>query len=178
MSAPTSAAIRRPLPRPGRIQVERIATRLPRPGSLAVQPAGEQAGGEQAGGGTGAGQIVLADRVVSRIASRAANEVDGVGSAAPRLLGVALKAPGLDRLGQRTDDLQALPTVVAHVDGRRVFVTVTVSVAYPRPLQDTAQQIRQRIHDRLTELTGLEVAQVDVHISALVVPTEPTVRVR
>ena len=173
MSAPTSAVIRHPVPRAGRIQVERIATRLPQPGSLPVQPIGEQAVGAAA-----VGQIVLADRVVSRIASRAANEVAGVGSAAPRLLGVALTAPGLDRLGQRTDDLQALPTVAAHIDGRRVFVTVTVSVAYPRPLQDTAQQIRQRIYERLTELTGLEVVQVDVHISALVVQSEPTVRVR
>ena len=124
------------------------------------------------------GQIVLADRVVSRIASRAAREVDGVGSAAPRLLGVALTAPGLDRFGQRSDDLSALPTVVAHVDGRRVFVTVTVSVAYPLPLQDTARKIRQQVCARLTEITGLEVAQVDVHVRALVVPGGPSVRVR
>ena len=173
MSAPATAVSRPLLPRPGRIQVERIATRLPRPGSQPVR-----SGGEQSVGPTGAGQIVLADRVVGKIASRAASEVDGVGSAAPRLLGVPLTAPGLDRLGRRTDDLTALPMVVAHVDGRRVFVTVTVSVAYPRPLQDTAEQVRRRICDRLTEFTGLEVAQVDVQVSALVVQGDQSVRVR
>ena len=173
MSAPARARIGQQVPRPGRIQVERIVTSVPRPGSQPVRPVGEPAPGQ-----TAAGQIVLADRVVSRIASRAASEVDGVGSAAPRLLGVALTAPGLDRLGRRVDDLRGLPTVVAHVDGRRVFVTVTVSIAYPRPLQDTAHRIRQRVSERLLELTGLEVTQVDVHVSALVVQPEPSVRVR
>ena len=173
MSAPTEVVTRRALPEPQRIQVERITNRVPRPGSLPVRPAGEPDPGPSV-----AGQIVLADRVVSRIASRAASEIDGVGSAAPRLLGLPLTAPGLDRLGRRTDDLTALPTVVAQVDGQRVFVTVTVSVAYPSPLQDTAAQIRQRVSERLTALTGLQVAQVDVHISALVVQTESSVRVR
>lgn len=173
MSTPTEALVRRPVPRPGRLEVERITSHIPQPGSRPVQSAGERTVGA-----TGGGQIVLKDRVVSRIASRAAGEVDGVGSAAPRLLGMALTAPGLDRLGQRSDDLQALPTVAAQVDGRRVFLTVTASVAYPRPLQDTAQQIRDRVTERLTELTGLEVAEVDVHITALVLPGEPPVRVR
>ena len=173
MSAPIYPALRWPVPRSRRIQVERIATHLPRPGSLAVQAIGEPDTGPSV-----AGQIVLADRVVRRIASRAASEIAGVGSAAPRLLGLPLTAPGLDRLGRRTDDLTALPTVVAHVEGQRVFLTVTVSVAYPRPLQDTAAQIRHRISERLTELTGLQVAQVDVHISALVVAQESSVRVR
>ena len=173
MTAPARAVSRPTLPRPGHLPVERIATRLPRPGSQPVRSAGEQSVGQ-----TGAGQIVLADRVVNKIASRAASEIDGVGSAAPRLLGVPLTAPGLDRLGRRTDDLKALPTVVAQVDGRRVFVTVTVSVAYPQPLQDTARQVRERVCERLTELTGLEVAQVDVQVSALVVQGEPPVRVR
>ena len=165
--------VRRPVPRPGRIKVQRIASRVPRPGSQPVQPASERTVGA-----TSDGQIVLKDRVVSRIASRAAGEVDGVGSAAPRLLGVALTAPGMDRLGRRGDNLQALPAVTAQVDGTRVFLTVTASVAYPRPLQDTAQQIRDRVTERLSELTGLDVAEVDVHVTALVVHSEPPVRVR
>ena len=173
MTTPTTALVRRAVPRPGRIQVKRITSHVPRPGSKPVEPAGERTVGA-----TGDGQIVLKDRVVTRIARRAAGEVDGVGSAAPRLLGVALAAPGLDRLGQRSDDLQALPTVAAQVDGRRVFLTVTASVAYPRPLQDTGQQIRDRVTERLSELTGLDVAEVDVHVTALVVQSEPPVRVR
>ena len=173
MTTPTTAVVGRSAPRPGRIEVERITSHVPRPGSQPVQPAGERTVGS-----TGDGQIVLKDRVVTRIASRAAGEVDGVGSAAPRLLGKTLAAPGLDRLGQRSDDLHALPTVAAQVDGRRVFLTVTASVAYPRPLQDTAQQIRDQVTERLTELTGLDVAEVDVHVTALVVQSEPPVRVR
>lgn len=169
MTAPSQALVRQAVPRPGRIAVQRIRTGVPRARSQPIQ---------STGGSTVAGQIVVADRVVSQIASRAAREVPGVGSAARRLLGVPLAAPGLDRLGQRTDDLQALPMVVAHVAGQLVFLTVTASVAYPRPLQDTAQLIRQRVSDRLRELTGLHAAQVDVHISALIVPTEPPVRVR
>jgi len=169
----SSVALSRRLPRPARIGVERVTAKVPRPGSLEVQPTGENTVGA-----TGDGQIVLQDRVVSRIASRAASEVAGVGSAAPRVLGMALAAPGLDRLGSRTDDLQALPTVAAQVDGRRVFVTVTASVAYPQGLQHTAQQVRDQVTDRVSALTGLEVAEVDVHVTALVVDTEPLLRLR
>ena len=173
MSTPSTALVGRPVPRPGQIAVHRVTSHVPRPGSRPVQPTGHRTVGA-----TGDGQIVLKDRAVTRIASRAAGEVDGVGSAAPRLRGVALTAPGLDRLGQRSDDLQALPAVAAQVDGRRVFLTVTASVAYPRPLQDIAQKIRDRVTEQLSELTGLEVAEVDVHVTALVLQSEPLVRVR
>jgi len=173
VTAPNAALARRAVPRPGRIGVDRVTAKVPRPGSQEAAPTGENTVGA-----TGDGQIVLQDRVVSRIASRAASEVDGVGSAAPRVLGMALAAPGLDRLGSRTDDLRALPTVAAQVDGRRVFVTVTASVAYPQGLADTAQQVRDRVTDRVAALTGLDVAEVDVHVTALVVDGEPSVRVR
>ncbi len=57
-------------------------------------------------------------------------------------------------------------------------MTVTARVAYPQGLQHTAQQVRDRVTDRVSVLTGLEVAEVDVHVTALVVDTEPLVRLR
>ena len=172
MTSSSTALSRRRLPLPGRIPVERVVASVPRPGSRAVDSSG---GGPV--GRTEDGAIRVEDRVVSRISSRAAGEVEGVGSAAHRLLGVKVEAPGMDRLGRRTTSLSALPTVQAEVDGRRVFVRVTMSVAYPNPLQRTAQQVRDRITERLSSLTGLEVAEVDVSVTALVTEAEPPARV-
>jgi len=173
VSTSTGALVRRQVPSPGRIPVERVARTVPRPGSRAVESSGENAVGASVDG-----SIVLKDRVVTRIASRAAGEIDGVGSAARRMLGVQLAAPGMERLGQRATNLQALPAVTAQVDGRRVFLTVTAGVAYPSPLRKTAQQVRDRVVERLSALTGLEVTEVDVHVTALAMDGEPQARVR
>lgn len=173
MTTSSTALSQQRLPVPGRIAVERIVAKVPRPGSRLVE--GQDSG---AVGRTEDGQIRVVDRVVGRIASRAAGEIEGVGSAAHRVLGVTVDAPGMERLGRRTTSLSALPTVQADVDGRRVFIRVTMSVAYPSPLQQTAQQVRERISERLSTLTGLEVAEVDVSVTALVLDAEAPARVR
>jgi uncharacterized alkaline shock family protein YloU len=101
------------------------------------------------------GALNIAERVVAKIAGRAAAEVDGVDIRA---------AGGLGQLFGRTT-----PDVDAKLDGTTAAVTVTVAVAYPRPVFDTAAQVRRRVVTRLVELAGLDQVAVRVEIAELVV---------
>lgn len=155
---------------PGSIDVERVATSLPPPQSLSVEPTGGGAGQ------TDLGRLSIDDRVVAKVASRAAAENSDAGAVATRLLGAAV--PGLDRLGGRSTSLESLPKATATVDGSTAFIAVQVSVRYPAPLVETTEAVRSAVRDRVGQMTGLSVAEVDISVDALVtdLPTPPRVR--
>lgn len=128
------------------------------------------------GGRTDLGTITISDGVVAKIAARAALDVDDAGSAAPRLLGRSLarvSAPGV-----RATSLDDLPKCSAEVDGGLVHVAVEISVRWPASVPATASTVRERIRDRVTDLTGLRVAEVVVTVSDLVSKLPPPPRVR
>lgn len=100
------------------------------------------------------GSLVLADRVVERIAAQAATEVDLATGARHRRLGVAL------------GDSER-PDVSARVDGDLAVVAVVMSVAWPAPVAEVTGQVRERIRAQLAELAGVRAAQVDVRVTAL-----------
>lgn len=148
-----------------------VGRRLPRAQSLPVQPSGEPGIGV-----TELGRISVTDSVVARLAARAALEVDDVGAAAPRLLGVDLSGGGLDKLGVQSSEIGALPTASATVDGALAFVDLTVSVRYPASVRRVADAVRQQVRDRVGQLTGLDIVEVDITVPALV--SEPARRPR
>ncbi|WP_380166351.1 Asp23/Gls24 family envelope stress response protein [Jannaschia sp. R86511] len=113
------------------------------------------------------GVTTVADRVVQKIAGRAVTEVPAAGGAARRVLGIALG----------DDELQDHPVVDAHVDGGVVTVDVEMSVTYPEPVADVAGAVRRRVDERVSSLTGLRVAQVDIRVTSLVTGTPATRRV-
>lgn len=169
MTAPQPAA-----PAPAAALARRssaIGRRLPRAQSLPVQPSGESAIGENE-----LGRISVADSVVARLAARAALEVDDVGSAAPRLLGLDLSSGGLDRVGVRSSELGQVPGASADVDGALAFIRLTLSVRYPASVRQVAEAVRRRVRERVGQLTGLQVLEVDITVPALVV--EPARRPR
>lgn len=112
------------------------------------------------------GRTDIADRVVERIAAHALTEMPEVGGAARRVLGVAFGR-----------DEAAPPRAEAHVDGRLATVTVTMSVSYPSPVREVAQHARDTVTARITDLTGLDVRQVDVDVASLVWATHTGRRV-
>lgn len=140
-----------------------VARRLPRPQSVAVEPSDESSIGE-----TELGRIDVAESVVARLASRAAAEVDDVGAAAPRLLGVDLSSAGLDKVGVRSSSLGGLPSASATVDGSLAFLKLTMSVRYPASVRQVAAAVRSHVRERVGELTGLQVLEVDITVPALV----------
>lgn len=113
----------------------------------------------------GPGRLTIADRVVEKIASQAANEVDRATGAPRRVLGVHVG--GDDRA----------PQVDAHVDGGVATVSIVMSVAWPAPVRDVTRRVRDRVTERLAELAGITRAEVDIRVSALSAETTTERRV-
>lgn len=121
------------------------------------------------------GVITIDDSVVTKIASRAASEIPDAGAATPRLLGKSL--PGAGSLGTRATSLDELPKASAEVDGSVVLIELSISVRWPCSVPAVAQAVRQRVRDRVTELTGLHVAEVTIEVADLVTQLAPPSRV-
>lgn len=113
------------------------------------------------------GRTEIVDRVLERIAARAVTEVDQAGGAARRLLGVPL--------GRDTE--HTAPRATAHVDGQLATLQVSMSVVYPAPIRQVTRRVRDQIITRVSELTGLEVRQVDIEIARLIRPGKDRRRV-
>ncbi|MDL4775635.1 MULTISPECIES: Asp23/Gls24 family envelope stress response protein [Thermomonosporaceae] len=100
------------------------------------------------------GTTKIADRVVQRIATRAAAEPGDAGGVSRTVLGMSVgrgRAPRAD----------------VSVHGKIVTARVEMSVAYPSPVREVAHQVRERVRERIEALTGLTVRQVDVDVSVL-----------
>lgn len=118
------------------------------------------------------GSLTIADRVVEKVASQAVTEVD-LATGTPRtVLGKTL----LGRTPEPDPDRPARAD--AHVDGDLVTVAVTLAVQWPAPVRQVADEVRRHLTARIGDLTGLQVAQVDVDVTALVTGRRPAPRVR
>jgi uncharacterized alkaline shock family protein YloU len=127
-------------------------------------------------GRTERGTISIADRVVIKIAARAAAENPDAGAAAALMLGRAV--PGASHLGMRTADLDGLPKTAVDVDGSKAFVNLEISVRWPASVSEVTSQVRGHVRDRVRELTGLEVDEVHIVVADLVTDIAPPPRVR
>lgn len=109
------------------------------------------------------GRLVIADKVVERIASRAAGDVEAVTE---------------NRSGWSKVVGRSLPTPTAKVAGGRVRVGVDVAAAWPAPLGDLAIRVRDHVSERVETLTGMPVVAVDVTVADVVHVDAQTRRVR
>lgn len=111
------------------------------------------------------GTTTIREQAVARIVARAAAEVDESGGIGRTVLGVPV--PG--RRPARAE---------VRVNGDVVTAKVAMSVTYPMPVRAVAGRVRERVRDRVAELTGLTVRQVDIDVSELGLPGagERTVR--
>lgn len=104
------------------------------------------------------GRLVVADRVVERVATIAAAEVEGV----------VRSGSGLDRaLGHQ------YPRAAATIAGDRAKVQVEIAIAWPYPLAEVSADVRRTVRSRLEGLVGLTVDAVDV-TTAEIVNVPPT----
>ena len=140
-------------------------------GSTAVLPAPSGA----RPGRTDLGMISLNDRVVEKMAARAAIEIPDAGAAASRFLGRSMA--GASALGARQTSLTDLPKTSADVDGSLVILDLSISVRWPASVPEVASAVRERVRSRVSELTGLTVTEVSISVTALVtqLPAPPRV---
>jgi uncharacterized alkaline shock family protein YloU len=103
------------------------------------------------------GRLVIADRVVARIASAVAAEIDGV--AAPR--------PARRGRGRRGRPVPRRPTAVARIHGPDVHVSLSVSLKYPLAVAAACDEVRERVASRVLALTGLRASAVDIRVPVL-----------
>lgn len=103
------------------------------------------------------GQTIISDRVVARLAAKAAAEVEQAGGAAPQLIGVTV--------GRQTGG--GMARVSARVQGRLAMIEMRLTLAYPAPVAALARQVRARVMEQVTSLTGLEVRHVDIEVARL-----------
>jgi len=117
-------------------------------------------------GRTELGMISINDRVVEKMAARAAAEIPDAGAAAPRVLGRSVT--GAAALGARTTSLTALPKASADVDGSIVILDLSISVRWPASVPEVTTAVRENVCSRVSGLTGLTVAEVSISVTDLV----------
>jgi uncharacterized alkaline shock family protein YloU len=122
------------------------------------------------------GTISIADQVVTKIAATAAAENSDAGAATARMLGRAV--PGAGHMGVRGTDLDALPKTTVEIDGSKAFVHLEISVRWPASVPEVTGRVRRHVRDRVGELTGLQVEEVDIVVSDLATDITPPPRVQ
>jgi uncharacterized alkaline shock family protein YloU len=103
------------------------------------------------------GRTTIAEHAVERIATRLLAEVENVGGAARRMLGVTVGGDDPDRDAQ----------VTAEITGETVVLEVRLSATYPASVSRTTENARGHLMRRVEELTGLAVSRVDIVVTAL-----------
>lgn len=112
------------------------------------------------------GKTVIVDPVVAKIAGIAAREVPGVfalGGGAARVVGMVRDAIGTTDLSQG---------VKVEVGETQVAADVTIVVEYPQPLQVVADAVRSAVALAITELVGMDVAEINVTVTDVHIPGE------
>ena len=110
------------------------------------------------------GTTTVVDPVVAKIAGIAAREVPGVfdlGGGAARVVGNIR-----DAIGQR-DQGQGIKVEVGE---KQVAADVTIVVHYPEQLQVVANDVRTAVARAITELVGMEVAEINVTVTDVHIP--------
>jgi len=110
------------------------------------------------------GKTVIVDPVIAKIAGIAAREVPGVfalGGGAARIVGAIRGAVGNTDLSQG---------VKVEVGETQVAADVTIVVEYPLPLMGVAEAVRAAVASAITDLVGMEVAEINVTVTDVHIP--------
>ena len=108
------------------------------------------------------GRTTISDTVVATIAGMAAREVEGVhmGSGASRAAGGVL--------GSITGSESQTRGVSAEVGQVEAAIDLTMGVEYGRDILRTVDEVRRRISDRVQNMAGLRVTELNTTISDII----------
>jgi uncharacterized alkaline shock family protein YloU len=123
----------------------------------AVAPAGRPAAER--------GTLIIADRVVQKVAVAAAAEVDGV---------LPAPATGLTRALRPGRHITADASQHDHGRGASptIELAIQLSVRYPLPVRATTAAVRDHVMERVLALTGREITGLDIDVTHLTHPGE------
>lgn len=114
------------------------------------------------------GVTTIKDGVVSQIAGMAAREVKGV-----YLGGSTSRAAGglLENVTGSTGSSRGVSVEVGRVE---TAIDLKMGIDYGRNILEAVEEVRRRISDRVTQMTGLRITELNVTISDVVYPGDET----
>lgn len=109
------------------------------------------------------GEVKIADEVVAIIAGLAAMEVEGVASMAGNATRELISKLGMKSLskGVRVDVLDGIVTV-----------SLTLNLLYGYGVKDISVKVQEKVKSSIENMTGLEVADVNIRVAGVKVPEE------
>ena len=110
------------------------------------------------------GNTTISDTVVATIVGRAAQEVDGV-----HMGGSAARAAG-GILGSITGSESQTRGVTVKVGTVEAAIDLTMGIEYGRNILRTVAEVRRRVSDRIQNMTGLRVTEMNATISDIIFP--------
>ncbi len=109
------------------------------------------------------GEVKIADEVVAIIAGLAAMEVEGVASMAGNATKELVNKLGRKSLakGVKVDVLEGIVTV-----------TLTMNMKFGYSIKEVTEKVQERVKAAIENMTGLEVADVNIRVAGVDVPEE------
>ena len=109
------------------------------------------------------GKVQIADEVVAIIAGLAATEVEGVASMAGNITNELVGKLGMKNLskGVKVDVLDGIVTV-----------TLALNMSYGYSIKDITAKVQEKVKAAIENMTGLEVADVNIRVAGVDVPEE------
>lgn len=104
------------------------------------------------------GEVHIADEVVAIIAGLAATEVEGVASMAGNITNELVS-----KLGMKSLSRGVKVTVLEGV----VTVDLSLNIEYGKNVLETSRAVQERVKTSIENMTGLEVADVNIHIASV-----------
>ena len=115
------------------------------------------------------GTTTIQDAVVTAIISMAAEEVDGVTTSHG---GVRLPGDTSPTVGEFVDNITGGASrtrgLSVDVGEQQTAAEITINVEYGRSIPQVTQAVRERIIERVENLTGLEVTEVNVQVNDVI----------
>lgn len=109
------------------------------------------------------GEVKIADEVVAIIAGLAAMEVEGVSSMAGNATRELISKLGVKSLskGVKVDVLEGIVTV-----------SLALNLKYGYNIKDVTGKVQEKVKAAIENMTGLEVADVNIRVAGVDVPEE------
>ena len=109
------------------------------------------------------GEVKIADEVVAMIAGLAAMEVEGVASMAGNATRELISKLGMKSLskGVKVDVLEGVVTV-----------SLSLNLKYGYSIKEITTKVQEKVKAAIENMTGLEVADVNIRVAGVDVPEE------
>jgi uncharacterized alkaline shock family protein YloU len=119
------------------------------------------------------GTTTIQDGVVSSIAAVAVAEVDGIDPShgGTRLPGDTSPTVG-EFMGRITGGAGRTRGISVETGDQQTAVDLTVNVIYGRPIHEVTEALRQNVINRVENLTGLEVTEVNITVNDVAFPEQ------